>query len=356
MTQEKTGWPVLIITDAWHPQINGVVRTYEHLAAALESLGHPVTVIGPCDFPHRMKMPGYAEIELTILPYRRLAKFFDAHPGASIHIGTEGPLGKAAQRICRRRGLSFTSFRHTHFPEYIAERVARVAPFLKKLTRQLAELAVKKFHNASNGIIVSTPSHAEKLRAQGYRSPVFCMPLGVPTDQFKPGPATLFQNVPRPLAIYVGRVAIEKNIEAFLKMPWQGSKLVVGDGPSLEDLKKKYPAVIFAGRQQGADLVAHYRAANVFVFPSRTDTFGIVLAEALACGIPVAGYNVMGPRDIVTQDFLGTVDDDLASAATSALNAPGDAAARHQYAVENYSWEAAARRFLEIEQQLSVVT
>ena len=339
---------ILIITDAWKPQINGVVRTYEHLAAALEARGHRVTVIGPADFPWRMRMPDYAEIELAIFPGRRLRKILRAHESASVHIGTEGPLGWAARRLCRQMHIPFTTAYHTQFPAYVAERMGRVMPALKKQTYGWVDKLLQYFHKPAKGIIVTTASLVDELQQRGYRGKLFCMNRGVPTDLFQPGPATLYPDLPRPIALYVGRVAIEKNIGAFLSMPWLGAKVVVGDGPSLEKLRAQYPSVIFAGRQTGADLISYYRSADIFVFPSRTDTFGIVLLEALACGLPVAAYNVIGPRDIVTQPLLGALHDDLAKAAAQALTAPGDAAIRNLYIKEHYSWEAAAARFLEI--------
>jgi glycosyltransferase involved in cell wall biosynthesis len=339
---------ILIVTDAWKPQVNGVVRTYEHLAEELRALGCELRIIGPADFPHRMPLPGYSEIELALFPYRRLSRLIDAELPATLHIGTEGPLGWAAHRYAVRKGLSFTTAYHTQFPDYVARRFSKHLPILYKPVRGISDFVLRRFHKPSSGIVTTTISINEDLRRRGYQTPLYQLPRGVPTDLFSPGDSPLFRSIRRPLALYVGRVAIEKNIAAFLSMAWAGSKVVVGDGPSLNALKKKFPDVIFTGRKTGAELADHYRAADVFVFPSRTDTFGIVLIEALASGLPVAAYNVFGPRDIITQSFLGVLGDDLAQAARQALALQNDSKRRHEWVQEHYSWPAIAQRFLEI--------
>ncbi len=345
---------ILIVTDAWKPQLNGVVRTYEFLTRELENLGHSVRIIGPCEFPVRFALPGYREIELAVFPYRRLCRLIDSFVPDSIHIGTEGPLGRAAMKYCRRRGIKFTTAYHTHFPDYAAKRAAKFLPFLYKPVHRAATAWLRNFHNRGNGIITATQSLEDGLRAQGFTAPMLRVTRGVDTDLFTPHGPHALENLRHPAALYVGRVAIEKNIGAFLDMEWPGDKIIVGDGPSLADLRRKHPNAIFAGRQEGAALAAHYRSADLFVFPSRTDTFGLVIAEALACGLPVAAYNVTGPKDIITTPPFGALhDSDLAAAATRALAVQEKdlSTHRHFYVKENYSWRTAAQQFLEMQRR-----
>jgi glycosyltransferase involved in cell wall biosynthesis len=340
---------ILVVSDAWKPQINGVVRTYEHLEIELRRMEHEALVIGPSDFPHRFPIPGYREIELVVMPYRRLAEKIKAFAPDYIHIATEGPLGRAARAYCLRHKLPFITAYHTQFPDYVAQRIAKILPPLAKTVYRLTDHVIRNFHAPAAGIIVTTPTLEHELKERGYTPPLFCMIRGVPTDVFSPGPSPLFKELTRPVALYVGRVAIEKNIEAFLSMNWEGSKIVVGDGPSLESFKRKYPDAVFAGIKTGQDLADHYRAADIFVFPSRTDTFGIVLLEALACGLPVAAYNVTGPRDIITEPYLGVLtNDDLADASNKALHLGDKRNERHEHVREHYSWESAAREFMTI--------
>ena len=337
---------ILIISDAWHPQVNGVVRTYEYLGEELIKMGHTVKVIGPSDFPYKIPMPGYAEIKLALKPYRRLSAMIqDFHPD-HLHIATEGPLGIAARRYALRQRIPFSTSYHTHFPEYLAQRIKKIMPPLAPVMRRLSIWRLRRFHAPAQSIMLATESLARELTDWNFKTPQKPLTRGVDLDLFKPAPSSLFQSLPRPIALYVGRVAIEKNIEAFLDMPWQGSKVVVGHGPALDELKAHYPDVVFAGKQIGPALAAHYQSADVFVFPSKTDTFGIVLIEALACGLPVAAYPVTGPRDIITVPYLGALDENLAAAAEKAL-ACGSPDERHAHIRENYSWERAARQFLE---------
>ncbi|MCB9989615.1 MAG: glycosyltransferase family 1 protein [Rhodospirillales bacterium] len=340
---------ILIISDAWHPQVNGVVRTYEHLSDELKKAGHDVRVIGPGDFPYRINMPGYSEIELTVLPRRRLARLITAYAPDYLHIATEGPLGWAARDFALRNNIRFTTAYHTQFPVYVAKRVEKILPFLAPWSEQKATAFIRKFHQPSAGMVITTPSMRTVLEGQSYDAPMHCMARGVPVDRFTPGDASIFDDMPRPVALYVGRVAIEKNLEDFLKMDWPGSKVVVGDGPSREALARKYPSVRFAGKKMGDDLAAHYRSADLFVFPSRTDTFGIVLLEALASGLPVAAYDVTGPRDIITHPHLGHVHaDDLSEAARQAMVHADKAQHRHDHVRAHYGWPAIARQFMDI--------
>lgn len=338
---------ILVISDAWKPQVNGVVRTYECLATALAAQNHTLEVIGPAAFPRRMKMPSYPEIELALFPYGRLSRMIKAASADTIHIATEGPLGKAARRYCLRHKLPFTTCYHTQFPEYAAKRAAQILPVLYEPVKNLTVGMLRKFHAPANAMLVTTASLEEQLRTQGHTAPMRLWARGVFTDIFHPGEKALFANLQKPVALYVGRVAIEKNIEAFLSMNWQGSKVVVGDGPSLDELRTSFPSAHFVGKKFGKELADHYRSADVFVFPSRTDTFGMVITEALACGLPVAAYNVTGPRDIVTAPFLGCLGDDLAAAALQAMTR-GSAQERFDYTHQHYSWDALSRAFMAI--------
>lgn len=336
---------ILIISDAWHPQVNGVVRTYECIIEELRQRGHTVQVIGPADFPHTAAMPGYPEIRLAVAPYRRLARMIDDFAAESIHIATEGPLGWAARRYCLRKNISFSTCYHTQFPDYVAQRARRYARFLEKPFHVLARFYIRLFHKPAQQIMVATPALRSSLRAQGFQNPMNVFSRGVDIDVFYPGQADAFSSMARPIALYAGRIAVEKNLEDFLKMDWPGSKVVVGDGPMKEILARTYPHVHFTGRQTGMDLADSYRSADVFVFPSRTDTFGIVIVEALACGLPVAAYDVTGPKDIITENYLGALStEDLREAALRALSC-GAAEQRAAHVRRYYTWPQAALQF-----------
>ena len=322
---------ILIITDAWQPQINGVVRTYEHLADELVRLGHVVKIIGPQDFPWRMPLPGYREIELSLCPARRLARLIAAFAPDSIHIGTEGPLGWAAQAWCKRHNRAFSTAFHTMFPDYMAKRAGKHLKFLYRPTRHYGIHLVRKFHNRAAVVITTTPTINNILSSWGVTAPLAAIPRGVPVDLFTPDGPRIDIAMEKPVALYVGRVAIEKNIEAFLTMDWPGQKIVVGDGPSLAALKARFPGVLFPGKATGPALAQWYRSADVFAFPSKTDTFGIVIIEALSCGLPVAGYPVAGPQDIITSPLLGATDENLSIAANKALQTTGTKQERHDY-------------------------
>jgi len=337
---------ILIVSDAWHPQVNGVVRTYEYLQAELTAMGYEVKIIGPADFPTSMPMPGYDEIRLTLFPYNHLRGIIANYEPDLLHIATEGPLGLAARRYAINYGVEFTSCYHTHFPDYAAKRVAKHLPFLYNFVRQRGIAFVRRFHKESSCLFVATQSLETTLRDWGFTCPMKRLTRGIDYSTFFPGEKNLFEGLSRPIALYVGRVAIEKNLEAFLGMNWQGSKVVVGNGPDLETLQQKFPKAIFVGGKNGQDLADHYRSADLFVFPSKTDTFGMVLIEAMACGLPIAAYPVTGPVDIVTEPFLGALSDDLSQAAIKAFQS-GNAAQRADYAKAHYSWRKAANQFLE---------
>lgn len=338
---------ILIVSDAWHPQLNGVVRTYEYLHAQLTKMGYDVKIIGPADFKYNMPMPGYDEIRLTLFAYNSLRRMINDYEPEFLHIATEGPLGLAARSYAVKYGVEYTSCYHTHFPDYAAKRAAKFLPFLYEPVRNLGIKFVRWFHKHSSCLFVATQSLEDTLRGWNFTCPMKRLTRGIDYGIFHEGPATLFADLPKPVALYVGRVAIEKNLEAFLSMDWKGSKVIVGTGPDSESLKHKYPAALFAGKQTGQALADHYRSADLFVFPSKTDTFGMVLIEALACGLPIAAYPVTGPIDIVTDETLGALNHDLEKAAKKALNSQGTKQDRAAHARAHYSWETAAHQFLE---------
>ncbi|MCB9983472.1 MAG: glycosyltransferase family 1 protein [Rhodospirillales bacterium] len=336
---------ILIISDAWHPQINGVVRTYEHLGAELKKRDHEIKVLGPSDLGFCLPMPGYSEIKLALFPYRRLKRAIERYNPDHIHLPTEGPMGWAGRKYCLRHARSFSSAFHTRFPEYAAKRIAEILPFAYDYAHAHAVKFVRRFHAPSSGMTVATQSLEDTLRGWGFKNPMVRLTRGVCLDTFTLGKKTLFQDLKGPVALYVGRIAIEKSVEDFLKMNWPGSKVIVGEGPSKAELEQKYPEAVFVGKKTGQNLADHYRSADLFVFPSRTDTFGMVLIEALACGLPVAAYNVTGPKDIITADFLGALHDtDLAAAAQKALENK-DAQRRADYVHREYTWEHAGAQY-----------
>ncbi|MGQ0674401.1 MAG: glycosyltransferase family 4 protein [Hyphomicrobium sp.] len=324
---------VLIATDAWHPQVNGVVRTYSRLTREADALGVQLIFLTPDQF-RWVHCPGYPEIHLALPNRRRAARAIDAARPDFIHIATEGPVGWMARAYCLRHGRAFTTSYHTKFPEYAAA--------LLSIPPAWAYGPVSRFHASSAGIMVATPSLAADLAERGFER---LMPWtrGVETDLFRPQPVRLFGEE-KPVFLYAGRVSKEKNIEAFLDAEFSGRKVVVGDGPHLASLERRYPDVIFTGVMAGEDLARCYASADVFVFPSRTDTFGLVLLEAMACGLPVAAYPVTGPIDVVEHGVSGFLSEDLATAATEALKLdPRDARAR----ALRFTWGEAARLFID---------
>lgn len=338
---------ILIISDAWHPQINGVVRTYEHVIEELEKQNYDVKVIGPADFKHSYPMPGYSEIRLVLRPYKKLIKMIADYAPDGMHIATEGPLGWAARKYCIKNDIPYTTAYHTHFPDYLAARMGKYITAFKTPAKKFGIWFTRKFHSTSQGMLVATKSLEHDLERWGFQAPRYEFSRGVNFDIFHPDGNInpIKDRLTAPVAIYVGRVAIEKNLEAFLSMPWRGSKLIVGDGPARIKLETKYPDAHFVGAHKGEELAAYFRCGDVFVFPSKTDTFGMVLIEAMACGLPIAGYNVTGPKDIITAPFLGAYNDDLAAATHEALE-NGTAQERYDHAYKTYSWEHAANEFM----------
>lgn len=306
----------VLVTDAWAPQVNGVVRTWQHVTKEMTKLGHDTHVIHPGQFK-TIGAPRYPEIRLSLLPGRTLRKQLnDLNPDA-IHIATEGPLGMAARKWCTKNNIPYTTSYHTQFPHYLRQYFG--------IPKSLSYKFIRYFHGKAKHTLVPTKQVGQELEQNGL-SNIVVWSRGVDTDLFKPDypvPEAL-ANLDKPIFIYAGRIAIEKNIEAFLKLDLPGAKVVIGDGPPRETLEKKYPDAIFVGYKFGEELAAHYAAGDVFVFPSRTDTFGVVMLEANACGLPIAAYPVTGPIDVVQQGQTGYVYKDLKQAALDALELSSD--------------------------------
>lgn len=326
---------ILIVTDAWKPQINGVVRTLTTVADELRAIGHTVDVIGPDRF-RTFPCPTYPDISISLLPRRQLIRMIETFKPDALHIATEGPLGLAARSWARRKGFGFTTAFHTRFPEYVKARTGLPVTPIYAWMRQ--------FHGAGQGTMVATKSLQDELIARGFLN-TRPWSRGVDLDLFRPYMKTEFSDLQGPIFIYVGRVAVEKNITAFLDLDLPGSKVVVGGGPQLEMLQREYPQVTFTGPRHGVALAQAYAGADVFVFPSLTDTFGLVILEALACGTPVAAFPVTGPKDLLVGGVgnIGAIHTDLRVAAMAALNADRAACRAH---AERYSWRTCANIFL----------
>ena len=333
---------ILIATDAWTPQVNGVVRSLQNTAREAEALGAEIVFLTPGDF-RTVPMPTYPEIRLAMATPSMVARRMDEIGADYVHIATEGPIGMMARRVCLSRGRSFTTSYHTRFPEYLAARVP-VPP-------ALSYAFLRRFHNAGAGIMVSTPTLEAELRGRGFHN-IMRWSRGVDAELFRPrvhaDQDEVVRDLPRPIFLSVGRVAVEKNIAAFLELALPGTKVIVGDGPARKELEARFPAARFLGLREGEALARIYAAADVFVFPSLTDTFGIVLLEALVSGLPVAAYPVTGPNDVVAtapaNRPVGVLDEDLHRAAMGALEiCRADARA---YA-ERFTWKACTAQFLD---------
>ncbi|MBV8914644.1 MAG: glycosyltransferase family 1 protein [Acetobacteraceae bacterium] len=324
---------ILIISDAWHPQVNGVVRTLSMLRQELTDLGHLTEVIGPDRF-RTVPMPTYRSIQLAIAPALRLMPMIEAFRPEALHIATEGPLGWAARRWALRRGVAFTTSFHTRFPEYLHARARIPIP--------LGYAWLRRFHGRAHGTMVAAGSMRRELAGRGFRN-LLPWSRGVDLVRFRPGTAEDWP-YKRPIFLYVGRLAVEKNLGDFLSLDLPGTKVVVGDGPQRAALQAAFPQARFAGERHGPALAAAYAGADVFVFPSITDTFGLVLLESLACGTPIAARPVTGPADILAgaRPGVGALDTDLRAAALQALH--GDRAACRAHA-ERFSWRACAELF-----------
>ena len=323
---------IAIVSDAWRPQINGVVRTLETVARILRAEGHEVEVFGPDRF-RTLPCPTYPEIRLSLFPSSRLSHMLKLFAPDAIHLVTEGPLGWAARGFCCRNGIPFTTAYHTRFPEYVRARI--------RLPLSWSYALVRRSHAPSAGVLVVSPAIRDELGARGFRNLV-PWSRGVDITAFRPQPHEDTGD-PRPIWLYAGRVAVEKNIEAFLGLDLPGSKWVVGGGPQLKSLQRRYANARFFGSVDADQLSYRYAQADCFVFPSVTDTFGLVMVEALASGVPVAGYPVPGPLDVVIDPRVGALDEDLRTACLAAVSRNPEDCRRH---AETFTWERCARQFV----------
>jgi glycosyltransferase involved in cell wall biosynthesis len=323
---------VLIATDAWHPQVNGVVRTLTSLAKAAKPLDVEIDFLTPDGFSS-LPLPTYPGLRIALPRRGEIARRIEAAAPEALHIATEGPIGWAARAHCLRRKLAFTTSYTTRFPEYVAVRAG--------IPAGVGYAVLRQFHDAAATTMVATASLRQELAERGFKKLSFWT-RGVDTTLFHPDdPARL--DLPRPIFMAMGRVAVEKNLDAFLSLDLPGTKVVVGDGPQKAQLEKKYPDAVFLGEKKGADLTSHLAAADVFVFPSLTDTFGVVQLESLACGTPVAAFPVTGPKDVIADHPIGAIDRDLRAACLRALAMSRQTC--RSFALSR-SWENSARQFV----------
>jgi glycosyltransferase involved in cell wall biosynthesis len=329
---ESNPMKVLVATDAWPPQVNGVVRTLNSLARAADKLGVTIAFLSPDGFPS-FPVPTYPGLRLALPTRRRIAQRIEAAKPDAIHIATEGPIGFAVRSYCRRHDRPFTTSYTTRFPEYISAR--------SPIPQSWIYATLRWFHSAATVTMVATPSLTSELSERGF-SNLGMWTRGVDVDLFRPERAAQL-DFPRPIFVTLGRVAVEKNIEAFLSLDLPGTKVVIGTGPQEAQLKRNFPDARFLGHMDNGVLASHLAAADVFVFPSRTDTFGIVQLEALASGLPIAAYPVTGPKDVVANHPIGVLHEDLRIACMEALSLSRDAC--RAFAL-NYSWENSARQFI----------
>lgn len=335
---EKLPTRIMLVTDAWEPQVNGVVRTLSNTMRELQAMGCEIEVVSPADYPNTVPLITYSEIRLALGAREDVEDRFLAFAPDAVHIATEGTLGWDARAVCLKHKFPFTTSYHTQFPEYVTARFWWIPLWA-------GYRYMHAFHDKSGRVMVATPTMMERLRLQGFRN-IALWSRGVDVELFHPSKrgvdGGVYKDLPKPIFAYVGRVSVEKNIEAFLQLDLPGTKVVVGGGPALEDLKAKFPSVVFAGAKFGDELARHYADADVFVFPSLTDTFGLVILEAAACGTPVAGFVAPGPKDILPGTGAGVVDHDLRKACLEALKCDrGETRAL----AEKYSWRACAEEF-----------
>jgi len=332
---------ILLVTDAWHPQVNGVVRTLDKTMTQLRERGHDVEVIAPSDGYFTLPLPTYPDIRLAPFAYSDVKRRMIAFGPEAIHIATEGPLGQMAKALCVKWAMPFTTSYHTKFPEYIKARIP-IIPM------SWTYRYVRGFHNAGGRTMVTTPSMVDFLDKRGFTK-LAPWARGVDTVLFNPNkknaPEDVYADLPRPIWVNVGRVAVEKNLKAFLDLDLPGSKVIVGDGPQLDELKRDYPNVTFTGAKFETELARHFADADIFVFPSKTDTFGLVIIEAMASGLAVAAYPVSGPIDIIPGSNAGIVDEDLRKACLAALKLNPDDAISH---AKKYSWGAVTNVFFDL--------
>ncbi len=326
---------ILIVTDAWYPQVNGVCRTLKNLGDELKKIGHQVEYIEPNQF-FTVPMPKYNEIKLSLNVWPRVGRLISKADADIIHIATEGPIGIFAKRYCVKNKLKFTTSYHTQFDKYLKL-------YYPYLPIKLAQKFLKGFHSKAEKILVTTQSMKDELQEIGFdKDKMVVWTRGANHGAFQK-PKKINLEYKRPIYLYVGRVSIEKNIRAFLDLELEGTKLVVGKGPDLDKLKKEYPEAIFKGERTNGELASYFTSSDVFVFPSKTDTFGIVIIEALKCGLPVAAYPVAGPKDIFNGTNIGSLNNDLKKAALEALKSDRSACIEH---AKKYTWENCAKIFL----------
>jgi len=326
---------ILIVTDAWYPQVNGVCRTLKNLGDELKKIGHQVEYIEPNQF-FTVPMPKYNEIKLSLNVWPRVGKLISKADADIIHIATEGPIGIFAKRYCVKNKLKFTTSYHTQFDKYLKL-------YYPYLPIKLAQKFLKGFHSKAEKILVTTQSMKDELQEIGFdKDKMVVWTRGANHGAFQK-PKKINLEYKRPIYLYVGRVSIEKNIRAFLDLDLEGTKLIVGKGPDLDKLKKEYPEAKFKGERTNGELASYFASSDVFVFPSKTDTFGIVIIEALKCGLPVAAYPVAGPKDIFNGTNIGSLNNDLKKAALEALKSDRSACIEH---AKKYTWENCAKIFL----------
>ncbi|MEO0884157.1 MAG: glycosyltransferase family 1 protein [Pseudomonadota bacterium] len=333
---------IMLITDAWDPQVNGVVRTMKRVIAECEQMGHEWEVVSPADGFRTIPLPTYSEIRLALGAQKEIERRFDVFEPDAIHIATEGTLGMAGRALCLKLKHPFSTSYHTRFPEYVSARFP--------IPLAWGYAFMRWFHRYSGKVMVATPSMREELLARRFDN-VVAWTRGVDTELFHPSKrkdageaGDPFADLPRPIYLNVGRVAVEKNIEAFLKCDLDGSKVIVGEGPQLEELQKKYPEAHFLGAKFGEELATCFASSDVFVFPSLTDTFGLVILEAMATGTPVAAFEAPGPKDIIPGSDAGAIDADLCKATTACLGLSRETVRAY---AETYSWRTCADAFVE---------
>lgn len=322
---------VLVATDAWHPQVNGVVRTLTSLAKAAFRRDVLIDFLTPEGFPS-IPLPTYTDLRCALPSLREVARRIEQAAPDAIHIATEGSIGHVVRRYCLRRAIPFTTSYTTRFPEYLSARLP--------IPEGWSYAVLRRFHSAAAITMVSTPSLMTELSGRGFKN-LGMWTRGVDTDLFRPDRAVTL-DFPRPIFASVGRIAVEKNLDAFLSLDLPGTKVVIGKGPQEAELRRRFPDVKFLGPLEDENLAAHLAAVDVFAFPSRTDTYGVVQLEALACGVPVAAYPVTGPRDVIADHPVGVIDEDLRAACLGALQI--SRAACREFALTK-SWDASAQQF-----------
>ena len=330
---------ILLATDAWEPQVNGVVRTLTRVYAELKAMGHLVEVVSPDQFK-TFPLPTYPEIKLAVGAYEPMQERFKTFEPEAIHIATEGPIGLAARRICVEWKLPFTTSYHTKFPEYVSARLP--------VPVAAGYAYMRWFHKPSGRLMVATPTMRDELTRHGFRN-ISPWARGVDTVVFHPRhrECGLYEGLKRPIWLNVGRVSVEKNIEAFLALDLPGTKVIVGDGPQKEELSVRYPEAVFVGAKSGVPLSQHFACADVFVFPSLTDTFGLVILEAMASGVPVAAFPAPGPIDIIPGSGAGALGTSLSEGLREACLACLDLdRGRVRAYAETFSWRVCAEEFV----------